>query len=506
MANAMVESVKTFGFRHGEKVVAGLLSVLCLLLVVKAISKQTIDMTPDQIQKAAESAQNNLNQKQAKEEILAKFDQDGLIPPGFTKKVVELAAGKQSERKYAFTGPPFIYTEPGAGLIRETPELIAPEELYASSNRGSIQVFARDKDGNLVYEEAKKEAAKSTRSRRRPRRNPMAMASSSSSGGSGMASMARAGTPKKTSAEEKKEQEAEAQRKKELFVGKAGAEDAEIAAKAEQGQKPKETSKGVRPVAIVGVIDHQKLKDNYISALKDTNAQPHYLRLDVQRQDYRGETWSDWADVNQTANDEIKDNETEIEEELAPETVRLEGLVDSLPFFKVGYYRGVHVAEFVPKEKRVTAPPPSAAQGGSEYGSSSSSSESSMIMSGPNSGSAGSSSEMSSSMITSSMVGSGSGMMGGAAGPPEDTNFPKTTAARIMVRMLDFTSQPDTTYRYRLRIVVRNPNLRWENVAPGTDTTSQEAHRSLERADRAGARPRRRRHLRRAQGPRREAQ
>ena len=180
MANAMVESVKNFGLRHGEKVWVGLMSLLCVLLVVLAGSKTSIDVTPDDVKKAADSAQSNLSRPQAKEEIQEKLDAEGLTPPGFAKKVVELTdAGKKNERKFAFTGPPFIYTEPGAGLIRDTPELIAPEELYATSNRGSIQVFVRDAQGNLVYEEAKKEEPKkSTRSRRR--RGGMSSSSSSS--------------------------------------------------------------------------------------------------------------------------------------------------------------------------------------------------------------------------------------------------------------------------------------------------------------------------------------
>jgi hypothetical protein len=76
------------------------------------------------------------------------------------------------------------------------------------------------------------------------------------------------------------------------------------------------------------------------------------------------------------------------------------------------------------------------------------------------------------------LMGSGSltGMMGsgGAAGPLEDTNFARTEAERIMVRGLDFTVAPDTAYRYRVRIVVRNPNKGWQTVAPGTDTKSEE--------------------------------
>ena len=41
-----------------------------------------------------------------------------------------------------------------------------------------------------------------------------------------------------------------------------------------------------------------------------------------------------------------------------------------------------------------------------------------------------------------------------------------------MIR-LDFTIDPDVTYRYRVRIVVYNPNYHHDNVSPGTDTESK---------------------------------
>jgi hypothetical protein len=60
------------------------------------------------------------------------------------------------------------------------------------------------------------------------------------------------------------------------------------------------------------------------------------------------------------------------------------------------------------------------------------------------------------------------------AGPAENTNFPKSEAPELMVRSLDFTVEPDTFYRYRVRIVVRNPNQNRGDVSPGVDNTSEE--------------------------------
>ena len=56
----------------------------------------------------------------------------------------------------------------------------------------------------------------------------------------------------------------------------------------------------------------------------------------------------------------------------------------------------------------------------------------------------------------------------------ENLNFTKTEAETIMVRALDFTVEQDTTYRFRLRVAVRNPNLGREDVAAGVDVSSPE--------------------------------
>ena len=48
---------------------------------------------------------------------------------------------------------------------------------------------------------------------------------------------------------------------------------------------------------------------------------------------------------------------------------------------------------------------------------------------------------------------------GGMGGPSESAgNYWKTDEKKVMIRAFDFTVQPDTSYRYRVRIVVFNPN------------------------------------------------
>ena len=61
------------------------------------------------------------------------------------------------------------------------------------------------------------------------------------------------------------------------------------------------------------------------------------------------------------------------------------------------------------------------------------------------------------------MMGGGFGMGGGG----DVGNFWKSEEKRVMVRALDFTAEPDTTYRYRVRIVVFNPNHKRDDVSPG---------------------------------------
>ena len=43
-----------------------------------------------------------------------------------------------------------------------------------------------------------------------------------------------------------------------------------------------------------------------------------------------------------------------------------------------------------------------------------------------------------------------------------------------MIRALDLTVEPDTTYRFRVRVVAYNPNLAREDVSPGVDTKTVE--------------------------------
>lgn len=74
------------------------------------------------------------------------------------------------------------------------------------------------------------------------------------------------------------------------------------------------------------------------------------------------------------------------------------------------------------------------------------------------------------------MMGDGPGASGkGSAGAnPDDTSFTKYADPTVMIRSLDFTVNPDTSYRYHVRIVVVNPNKDHTDVNPGVDIESKE--------------------------------
>ncbi len=60
-------------------------------------------------------------------------------------------------------------------------------------------------------------------------------------------------------------------------------------------------------------------------------------------------------------------------------------------------------------------------------------------------------------------AGGAGGMLGGGASESVG-DYWKSEEKRVMIRALDFTVEPDNTYRYRVRIVVANPNYKREDI------------------------------------------
>jgi hypothetical protein len=496
MAHPIVEKLKDFGLRYGDKVAVGLTSGLFVLCLGAALAKKSIELKPEEVKKAAEQADSNLNRHQAREDIIKDLENGGIKPTEFAKEAEEAAKTVLLADNYK-TQRELVIPEPGAGLIRDTPTLIAPTELYAYPGRGGALVYDLDENGNRKPETEKKEAPKQERRVRRRRR--------AATGGmaSMMGSMGRRRAPRaarKSQAEIEREQKADTEQKKKEFAAKLAGRDetpdtTDEAAKKEatNQQQYKEITKGLRWVAITGVLDHARLVANYRQALKNPAlANPHYARLDLERQVRQKDgSWSDWEKVDAEENLKILDNLPEEDEELTPDAVRPDNLNDPLPFLKAGLWEKVHIASLVPTEKKKVAAPAPMAGGMGDYG---------MMMKGGMSGSGGGGMQAMmargmgnmqnygqmmnrgmGSMGSGSMMARMGGRMGldeGGGGPlggsVDPGNYWKSNEKRIMIRALDFTAQPDNDYRYRLRIVVFNPNHNHDDVAAGVDTKSPE--------------------------------
>ena len=302
----------------------------------------------------------------------------------------------------------------------------------------------------------------------------------------------------------------EAERKARAARGQAGRrrdqpEDAKAKAEEAAAKEPpgKEITKGYRWVAVTGVLDHAKMLANYREALKNPAvAHPNYKRLDVQRKTLQPDgTWSEWE--NGELEREPAKSSTISRRRMRssrPSHVRPEALVDPLPFLKAGLWEKVHIASLVPLEKK-KIPEDDAARGHDgrwhderrhdgrhdgrwhdgrwherrhdgrrhagrrhECGG----------MMGGMMGGGMQGGGMMGGMTGGGMKGGmmGGGMMGGAT--ETAGNYWRSDEKRVMIRALDFTVQPDTTYRYRVRIVVFNPNNNREDVSPGVDTKAEE--------------------------------
>ncbi|MFO0910009.1 MAG: hypothetical protein U0794_16955 [Isosphaeraceae bacterium] len=491
MANAQVEKLKALGLRHGEKAVVALAAALCLLLLVSAVMKPTIDLTPADVDKHATAAQSNIDTKQDPDNILKLIEDAGIKNPGFEALVDTQAKSSLNPNDYRIDHA-WVTPEPGAGLIRDTPQLIAPIELAAYPGRGGALVFALDETGKRILDEGDKQEEDPTTKLRRGRKRNRSMSGYGMMGMGGMPGMGMGmgGNLDPESEEAKKEFARKEKLLKGALVGKVdpnkekakekGKEGENAEETPEQGGPWKEVTKGLRWVAITGVLDHKKLKDNYLAALKNpTVAHPNYKQVDIQRQELQPDgSWSDWQDVDIEKNRAVLFNLPETEEELAASESIIETIVDPLPFLKAGLWEKVHVASLVPKEKREIEKP--AAGIGGMMGAGGMPGMEGMY-SGMSRGGMGGmmgAGGMPGMMGAGGMPGmegmSGMGMGMGMGGGDENLNFQKTEAESVMVRSLDLTADPDATYRFRLRIVVYNPNYKREDVSPGVDTKSLE--------------------------------
>jgi hypothetical protein len=491
-ANAIVEQLKELGLRHGEKAGVAIASMAFFVCVGMAVSQKTIDTSPDQIKKAAQQSQSNLTRPEKRETIIERLAEKGIKDSNFADVIETQVKTALAPNDYK-AAREWVTPEPGAGLIRDEPKLIAVTELYAYPGRGGILIYDLDKDGNRIPETDKDKVAEVKQRRRRKRTGGGMMGGGMMGGGMG-APRKKARRSRDDIAREAKEEAARAERK--LKGGLVGADEPDEAEKKDEkdgAPEPpgKEITKGYRWVVLTGVLDHAKLVANYREALKNPAvAHPNYRRLDIQRQTLQDDdSWSKWENVSAEERYRVLDNLPEVDEELAPIDVLPTNLVDPLPFLKAGLWEKVHIASLVPKEKKeipkaaVAAGPGMMGRGmgsammGGMMGGRGMMGGGSMMPGGGMRGGMMPGGEMrgGSAGMRGAMM--GGGMMGGGT-PTANENVGdwRSEAKKVMIRAFDFTAKEDETYRYRVRIVVFNPNKGREDVSPGVDTNVVELH------------------------------
>jgi RNA polymerase sigma factor (sigma-70 family) len=185
----------------------------------------------------------------------------------------------------------------------------------------------------------------------------------------------------------------------------------------------KEVSQEHRWAVITGVLDHRAIRERLSGRLGEDsiNVHPDYRRAEVERQaPGPGGDWSAWSRVDREENCLILRNLPEEEAERTPEELRLAALVDPLPFLKAGVWEGVDVER---------------------------------LIAGPK----------------------GTPPVRRSAGRGIRLPFPTTEAPEIMVRSLDFTVEPGSSYRYRVRIVIDGTDgvgQRREVMGPWSEPTA----------------------------------
>ncbi|MHB1561711.1 MAG: hypothetical protein ACYC61_30035 [Isosphaeraceae bacterium] len=487
-ANAIVDKLANAGLRHGEKAGVAIAMMVFLVCVGIAVSQPTITTTPEQVKKAAQVADTNLSRTDDRDTIIKRLEEKEKIVPTNFATTVENSINTKIDPVVFKPKRDWVSPEPGAGLIREQPKLIALKEIYAYPGRGGLLIYELDESGNKIPDTSGDKSDEPKQQRYGRKRKKSAGGMGGGMGGGMMGGGQRKKHKKSQQEIDRETREANERKTREITSSLAGGgleatkEDKanSEADKADNGPF-KQTTRGYRWVAITGVLDHAKMLENYRQALKNPSiAHPNYARLDLERRTLQEDgTWSDWEKVDQGKNLDILDNLPYAEEELTPATVRPDNLVDPLPFLNAGLWEKVHIARFVSKEKLDLPKEPEPQQqgmAGMMGGGMMQNQMSSMMQQNTGAMQSAMQSQMKNQMsMMGGMMGGGmDGAMGGAMGGMGSSesagNFWKSEENQVMIRALDFTAERGNSYRYRVRVVVYNPNVNRDDVAHGVDT------------------------------------
>jgi RNA polymerase sigma factor (sigma-70 family) len=221
-----------------------------------------------------------------------------------------------------------------------------------------------------------------------------------------------------------------------------------------------EVVRDIRWVVVTGIVDHRRVQEWFLKngCTTPPAAEYAYRRADLERQALQKDgTWSPWEPIDLEAKLEVLDNLPEEEQERVPNRLRVNNLIDSLPFLRTGAWTGVDVEDFISRDERheveeVVAPE---AQERLPRG----------IGRNKKRPAAG------------GMLG---GMMGrpivrprqrDMRGPTVRPRQPDSEPPVLMLRQFDFGVETGQTYRYRVRIVLDDGRRRADEPGAWSEAT-----------------------------------
>jgi hypothetical protein len=260
-----------------------------------------------------------------------------------------------------------------------------------------------------------------------------------------------------------KEQKAAAGRRKALVYA-LDQNDKRLPARLEDPNGPTAEVLIELPWAVVtGIVDHRDIQRRVSKGGESPaiTARELYRRVELGRQTLLPSgTWSDWQLVDAEPTLRILDNLPGQDEEMTPEELRIDALVDPLPFARGATWEGVHVERLVPKvwETRVVgrADTPGAVENapGNERPPATPHGIVQGLVQGLVNGAP-----------TKGLPPGGIMQFGARKKRRGIAKADKAEPPLLMLRQFDFTVDPGQTYRYRARLVIWDTRGRRKEVA-----------------------------------------